>query len=127
MENTEALYTVTTRFFKGLGHPVRLRILDFIQDGEKSVGEIVEHLGLPQNNVSMHLGALRWCGYVTTRRDGRYIFYSVGDSRAAEILRLAKELLRDSEVYQMTCNVIGQTDQNLTNVTGWRRATGSTQ
>ncbi len=69
MENTEALYTVTTRFFKGLGDPVRLRILDFLQDGEKSVGEIVEHLGLPQNNVSMHLGCLRWCGYVTTRRD----------------------------------------------------------
>ncbi len=69
MENTEVLYTVTTRFFKGLGDPVRLRILDFLQDGEKSVGEIVGHLELPQNNVSMHLGCLRWCGYVTTRRD----------------------------------------------------------
>lgn len=120
MENTEALYTVTTRFFKGLGDPVRLRILDFLQDGEKSVGEIVEHLGMPQNNVSMHLGCLRWCGYVTTRRDGRHIFYSLGDSRVTEILRLAKELLCGSEVYLMTCNVIGKTDQNLTNVTGWQ-------
>ena len=68
MENTEALYTVTTRFFKGLGDPVRLRILDFLQDGEKSVGEIVEPLGMPQNNVSMHLGCLRWCGVDDTLR-----------------------------------------------------------
>jgi len=42
----------------------------------------------------MHLRYLRWCGYVTTRRDGRYIFYSLGASRVTEILRLAKELLR---------------------------------
>ncbi len=54
------------------------------------------------------------------RSDGRYIFYSLGDSRVTEILRLAKELLRGSEVYLMTCNIIGKTDQNLTNVTGWQ-------
>ena len=53
VENREALDTVTARFFKGLGDSVRLRILEFLQGGEKSVGEIVEHLGLPQNQVSM--------------------------------------------------------------------------
>jgi hypothetical protein len=37
-----------------------------------------------------------------------------------EILRLARELLRGSEVYLMTCDVIGKTDQNLANVTGWQ-------
>ena len=111
---------LSARFFKGLGDPVRLRILEYLEDGEKSVGEIVEHLGLPQNRVSMHLSCLRWCGYVTTRRDGRYIFYSLGDPRVTEILRLARELLHGSEIYLMTCEVIGDTDQNLANVTGWR-------
>ncbi|MFQ5933429.1 MAG: ArsR/SmtB family transcription factor [Dehalococcoidia bacterium] len=120
VENKEALYTVTARFFKGLGDPVRLRILEFLQDGERSVGEIVEHLGLPQNQVSMHLGCLRWCGYITTRRDGRYVLYSLGDSRVTEIMHLARELLHGSEVYLMTCDVIGRTDENLANVTGWR-------
>ena len=120
VENKEALHAVTARFFKGLGDPVRLQILELLQDGERSVGEMVQHLGLPQNQVSMHLGCLRWCGYVITRRDGRYVLYSLGDSRVTEILQLARELLHGSEVYLMTCEVIGKTDENLANVTGWR-------
>ena len=127
VENREALDTVTARFFKGLGDPARLKILELLEDGERSVGEIVEHLGLPQNLVSMHLGCLRWCGYVTTRREGRYVFYSLGDSRVTEILRLAKDLLLGSEVYLMTCDVIGATDENLTNVTGWRNPGGKAE
>ena len=70
-ENAEALHTVTARFFKGLGDPVRLRVLQLLDGGERSVGEIVDHLGLPQNQVSMHLDCLRGRRYVTTRRDGR--------------------------------------------------------
>ena len=120
LENQEALYTVTARFFKGLGDPVRLRILEFLRDGEKPVGEIVEHLEVPQNQVSMHLGCLRWCGYVATRREGRHIFYSLGDARVTDLLRMAREMLSGSEVYLMTCEVIGKTDDNLANVTGWR-------
>ena len=117
VENREALEAVTARFFKGLGDPTRLRILEFLQEGEKSVGEIVQHLGLPQNHVSMHLGCLRWCGYVTTRREGRYVFYTLVDVRVTQIVRLAQELLHGSEVYLMTCDVIERTDENLANVT----------
>ena len=119
-EQREALYAVTTRFFKGLGDPIRLKMLEFLSDGERAVSEIVEHLGLPQNQVSMHLGCLRWCGYVKTRKEGRYVYYSLGDPRVMDILELAKELLTGSEVHPMTCEVIGKTDENLTNVTGWR-------
>jgi DNA-binding transcriptional ArsR family regulator len=118
----EALNVVTARFFKGLGDPIRLNILEFLGHGEKSVSEIVEHLGLSQNHVSMHLGCLRWCGYVKTRKEGRYVYYSLGDSRVTEIVKLAKELLQGSEVYLMTCDVIGKTDDNLANVTGWRNS-----
>ena len=117
--NKEALDTVTARFFKGLGDPIRLRILKLLQGGERSVGEIVERLGLPQNTVSMHLGCLRWCGYVETRRDGRYVYYSLGDPRVSQIVELARGLLRGSEVYLMTCDVIGSTDENLVNVSPW--------
>jgi DNA-binding transcriptional ArsR family regulator len=120
IDNQEALYTVTARFFKGLGDPIRLRILEYLRDGEKSVGEIVEYLGLPQNHVSMHLKCLRWCGYVKTKREGRYVYYSLGDPRVTEIVQLARRLLQGSEVYLMTCDVIGKTDDNLANVTGWR-------
>ena len=119
-QDRKALDAVTARFFKGLGDPIRLKVLEFLEDGEKSVSEIVERLGLPQNQVSMHLGCLRWCGYVSTRKEGRYVYYSLGDPRVLEIMNLAKELLHGSEVYLLTCEVIGQTDENLTNVTGWR-------
>ena len=119
VENREALYAVTARFFKGLGDPTRLRILAFLKDEERSVGEIVDHLDMAQNKVSMHLGCLRWCGYVKTRKDGRYVYYSLGDPRVTEILQLANELLVGSEIYLMTCDVIGKTDENLSNVTGW--------
>ena len=78
-EQKEALDLVTARFFKGLGDPIRLKTLQFLCDGERAVGEIVEHLGLPQNQVSMHLGCLRWCGYVNTRKEGRYVYYSLAD------------------------------------------------
>ncbi len=116
VENVEALDTVTARFFKGLGDPIRLGILEFLRDGERPVGEIVEHLELPQNQVSMHLGCLRWCGYVKNRREGRYVFYSLGDPRVMDVVRLAQDILHGSEVYLITCEVIGKTDENLTNV-----------
>ena len=119
VENREALYAVTARFFKALGDSTRLRILNYLEDGERSAGEIVDHLDMAQNKVSMHLGCLRWCGFVNTRKDGRYVFYSLGDHRVNEILRLANELLTGSEVYLMTCDVIGNTDENLSNITGW--------
>lgn len=119
-EQIEALHLVTARFFKGLGDPIRLKILEFLCDGERAVSEIVERLGLPQNQVSMHLGCLRWCGYVNTRKEGRYVYYSLADPRVTDIIALAKELLTGSEVHLMTCDVIGKTDENLTNVTGWR-------
>ena len=122
MVEDEALHALTARFFKGLGDPVRLRILEFLDGGERSVGDIVEHLDMPQNKVSMHLGCLRWCGYVNTRREGRFIFYSLGDARVTQVVRLARDMLHGSEVYLMTCEVIGQTDENLANVTGWRNS-----
>ena len=120
-ENTEALYTVMARFFKGLGDPIRLRILEFLEGGERSVGEIVGHLDLPQNQVSMHLGCLRWCGYVNTRRDGRYVYYTLTDSKVIAILEIAYQLLDGSEAYLMACEVLdkGESVENLTNVTGW--------
>lgn len=120
LQDREALNLVTARFFKGLGDPIRLKILEFLEDGERSVSEIVERLGLSQNHVSMHLGCLRWCGYVKTRKEGRYVYYSLGDPKVMKILHLAKELLQGSETHLLTCEVIGKTDENLTNVTGWR-------
>jgi DNA-binding transcriptional ArsR family regulator len=94
------------RFFRGLGDPTRLRILQLLLEGERSVGEIVAALGGLQGRISSHLMCLRWCGYVTTRREGRRVYYSVTDPRVREILRLAQSMRRDHAESLAACAVI---------------------
>ena len=70
------------KFFRGLGDPNRLRLLEFVLHEEKSVSECVEHIGLAQGRVSTHLACLADCGFVEVRRDGRFTRYMVVDPRA---------------------------------------------
>jgi DNA-binding transcriptional ArsR family regulator len=64
---------LVAKYFRGLGDPIRLRILELLQsEGELTVGALVRRLGLPQPRVSNHLACLRWCGFVEARREGRY-------------------------------------------------------
>src|SRR5712692_48767 len=84
------------RFFRALGAPKRLKILEFLLDGEKTVGEIVTYLQASQGRVSNHLTCLRWCGFVETRRDGKFVYYRVADSRVRQIVRLADAMIGDN-------------------------------
>ena len=95
------------RFFRGLGDPTRLRILDLLLDGERTVSEIVHALDGLQGRISSHLMCLRRCGYVTTRRDGKWVYYAVTDARVREILRLAQSMRRDHAESLAACAVIG--------------------
>jgi DNA-binding transcriptional ArsR family regulator len=70
------------RFLKALGDPIRLRIVEFLEDGPQSVGLIAEHIGQEIANTSHHLHVLRDAGLVTMQRDGRFCYYSL----APEIL-----------------------------------------
>lgn len=63
--------------FKAIGHPLRLAILEFIKDGEKTVTEIVDFLENEQSNVSRHLGVLKQTGIVDCRKDGLNVYYSL--------------------------------------------------
>ena len=94
------------RFFRGLGDPTRLRIVQLLLDGERTVSEIVRELGGLQGRISSHLMCLRWCGYVSTRREGRWVYYSVTDARVREILRLAQSMRRDHAESLAACTVI---------------------
>ncbi len=67
--------TALARFFRVLGDPTRLRILELLQGGERTVGEIVAAVGQPQPRVSTHLACLRHCGFVTAERRGREVVY----------------------------------------------------
>ena len=73
-------------FLKALAHESRLMILCILAEGEKSVSELEEHLGLRQPTVSQQLARLRGDGLVTTRRDGKTIYYSVASEEARTIV-----------------------------------------
>jgi ArsR family transcriptional regulator, cadmium/lead-responsive transcriptional repressor len=95
------------KFFRGLGDPTRLRIvLSLLRDGEQTVGDLVEEVGSSQGRVSSHLACLRWCGYVTTRREGRHVFYSIADPRTRRLLRLALGMVADNEEHIRACHRI---------------------
>jgi len=87
---------VVAKFFRALGDPTRLRLLEFLLDEEHTVSECVEQVGLSQGRVSSHLGCLSDCGYVEMRRDGRYAYYRVADPRVAELVLLARSLAADN-------------------------------
>lgn len=88
------------RFFRVLGDPTRLRILELLGERELTVGEIVSALGQAQPRVSTHLACLRHCGFVNTERRGREVVYSpalrgldrIADQAGAAIAPIAERL-----------------------------------
>lgn len=79
-------------FLKAISHEGRLMILCHLTSGEKSVTELETLLGMRQAAVSQQLSRLRLEGMVTPRRDGKTIFYSLCDDRAAQIMAVVYDL-----------------------------------
>ena len=77
---------------KALANPDRLLLLCQLSQGEQCVGDLAELLGIVQPTLSQQLGVLRTEGLVSTRRQGKHIFYSVADPAALEILGLLYRL-----------------------------------
>ena len=92
------------KYFRGLGDPIRLRILELLQsEGELTVGALVGRLGLSQPKVSNHLACLRWCGFVEARREGRAVYNRIADARVTAMLELAQSLLADTAEHVAAC------------------------
>jgi ArsR family transcriptional regulator, cadmium/lead-responsive transcriptional repressor len=91
------------KYFRVLGDRTRLRILELVAEDERSVGELVRQLGEPQTKVSNHLACLRWCGFVTTRREHRTIHYRLADERVSSVIELARALLHDNAEHVAAC------------------------
>ena len=106
LSETLADTDLVAKYFRGFGDPTRLRILELVSEREFSVGELVERLDQSQPNVSNHLACLRWCGFVTTRREHRTVYYRVADERVSAIVGLARELLSENEEHVAACNRI---------------------
>jgi DNA-binding transcriptional ArsR family regulator len=86
------LQAFKAEFFRALAHPVRIRILEALSGGERSVHELQRALGLDQPVVSQHLAVLRGKNVVTTRKEGTSVNYALGDPLITELLHTAREI-----------------------------------
>jgi DNA-binding transcriptional ArsR family regulator len=91
--NASQVHEVKAHFFRVLGHPARIRILELLQDGERSVGVLQADLGLDSGGTSQHLAALRGVGVVETRRQGTSVFYRVDDAEVFGLLAAARSII----------------------------------
>lgn len=88
------LYEVKAGLFKGLAHPLRIRLLELLADGdEHSVAELQESTGLEASHLSQHLAVLRRHRLVSSERRSSNVFYRTTDPAVAELLAVARRLL----------------------------------
>ncbi len=90
---TRPIYQVKADFFKTLAHPARIRVLELLRDGERSVGELIPEVGLEASHLSQQLGILRRANVLQARKVGSTVRYSVTDQRIFELLEVAKAIL----------------------------------
>jgi DNA-binding transcriptional ArsR family regulator len=98
---------LTARFFRALGDPTRLRLLDHLLEGEKSVGELVGLVGSPQGRVSNHLSCLKQCGLVDTRREGKFIYYRIADDAMRRLLEVSQGIIASNAENIWACTRVG--------------------
>jgi ArsR family transcriptional regulator len=82
-------------FFKTLGHPARIRVLELLAERERTVTELLGEMEVEQPYLSQHLALLRRADFVLTRREGTRIVYALADERLADLLRVSREILID--------------------------------
>jgi DNA-binding transcriptional ArsR family regulator len=78
--------------FKALGHPVRIRILELLRDGERTVSEMQAVLGIEASTVSQQLAVLRSRQLVTGRKEGTSVHYRIADSAVFDLLDIARSI-----------------------------------
>ena len=78
--------------YKALADPTRLKILDFIKDGEKCICEIIPHTGKSQPNVSQHLKVMKYAGIINERKDGTRIMIKPSDKDIYKVIDQVKRL-----------------------------------
>jgi DNA-binding transcriptional ArsR family regulator len=76
--------------FQALAHPTRIAIIDLLEGGELSAGDLMEKLGMEQANISQHLAVLRAKQLVVNRKVGNKVFYSVRDPIIIQVLALMR-------------------------------------
>ena len=90
---SDPVYVTKAQLFRVLGHPVRIRILELLNEGERTVGDLQAQLELDSSGTSQHLGALRQLGLLDARREGTSVYYRIRDPRVSQLLAVARQIL----------------------------------
>jgi DNA-binding transcriptional ArsR family regulator len=81
-----------SRALKAMSHPLRLKILCTLGEGEVSVQDIVENVGTSQSNISQHLAILRDKDILATRKDANRVYYKISDPRLLQLIGMMREV-----------------------------------
>ncbi len=95
------------RYFRVLGDPTRIRILEALLEGERTVTELVSTVGAPQSRVSNHLACLKWCGLVRAERRGRQVIYRLADHSIGRLLWGSHGFVSRNAEHLASCRRIG--------------------
>ena len=91
----DRMYELHAEVCRALGHPVRMKVLDLLRQGEQCVCRLAPAVGVSESNLSQLLAALRRAGIVATRRQGHWIYYSVRDPRIFAIIDEMRAIIAD--------------------------------
>lgn len=104
--NDHPLHEIKAGLFRGLSHPLRIRILELLADGEEhTVSELISHTDLEASHVSQHLAVLRSNRLVVSERRGSHVHYRLSSPAVADLLAVARRLL--GELMEQDAHVLG--------------------
>ena len=88
------LYQAKAEFFRTLGHPARIRVLELLSERDHAVHELLAAIEIEPSNLSQQLAVLRRAGLVVQRREGAEVVYSVSVPEVRDLLHAARVILR---------------------------------
>jgi ArsR family transcriptional regulator len=87
------LYQAKAEFFRTLGHPARIRILELLSERDHAVHELLDEIPIEPSNLSQQLAVLRRSSLVVSRRRGNEVIYSIGSPEVRDLLLSARQIL----------------------------------
>lgn len=95
MRGVVPLYQAKAEFFRMLGHPVRIRVLELLGDGPMAVRDLLNEIDIEPSSLSQQLAVLRRTGIVTSNRDGSTVIYALAGPDVADLMRAARRILTE--------------------------------
>ena len=87
------LYQAKAEFFRTLGHPARIRVLELLDERDHAVHELLGAIEIEPSNLSQQLAVLRRAGLVTQRREGSAVVYAISAPEVRDLLLAARRIL----------------------------------